>query len=182
MARNKYIKNYRLLESIDERGRFRVDYEYAGDYYRFAAGADAARRGIGRTLALCLLGWASFLGALLPQSTAMRTIYVSLPFAFSALPLGMLTALTLSARKAAEPLEHPTADQLTNAYPPRALFAALLPAAALLGEGIRFLLGPGDMRPGDALFALGALGLAVCGALAFAGRKALAAEKLPPVK
>ena len=178
MARNKYIGDYRLLESVDERGRLRVDYEYIGAHYRFAAGTAAAQKARRRTLALCAMRWAAFLAALLPQSTAMRTIYVSLPFAFSALPLGMLTALALSARKAAEPMEHPLADQLTNAYPPRALFTAILPGIALLGEGIRLLAGPGALFPGDGIFALGALGLTVCGALAFAGRKALAAEKL----
>lgn len=182
MARDKYIKDYRLLESIDQRGRLRVDYEYAGDYYRFTAGQGAAARQLRRTLALCVLGWGSFLAALLPQSTAMRTLYVSLPFAFSALPLGMLTALVFSQRKAAEPMEHPAADRLTNSLPPRALFTALLPAAALAGEGVRLLAGPGDLLPGDGIFALGALGLTVCGALAFAGRKALTAEKIPPEK
>ena len=34
------------------------------------------------------------------------------------------------------------------------------------------------LLPGDGIFALGALALTVCGALAFAGRKALAAEKI----
>ena len=178
MARNKYIRNYRLLESVDERGRLRVDYEYIGAYYRFAAGTAAAKKAGRQSLALCALGWAAFLTALLPQSTAMRTIYVSLPFAFSALPLGMLTALALSARKAAEPMEHPLADQLTNAYPPRALFTAVLPAAALLGLGIRLLMAPGELLPGDGIFALGALGLTVCGSMAFVRRRALAAEKL----
>ena len=179
MARDKYIKDYRLLESVDGRGRLRVDYEYIGAYYRFAAGSAAALKAGRRALALCALGWTAFFSALVPPSTAMRTIYVSLPFAFSALPLGMLTALAFSARKAAEPMEHPLADQLTNAYPPRALFTAILPGTALLGEGIRLLTGPGDLLPGDGIFALGALTLTICGALAFAGRKALAAEKIP---
>ena len=182
MSRNRYVGDYRIVESIDGRGRVKSDYEYIGAPYVYAGDAASVKAARVRVALCCMVGWAAWLAALIPVSTAMRALCIALPFAFAALPLGMLTALTLSARKAAEPLEHPTADQLTNAYPPRALFTALLPAAALLGEGIRFLLGPGDMRPGDALFALGALGLAVCGALAFAGRKALAAEKLPPVK
>lgn len=177
MARNKYIRDYRLLESIDERGRIRVDYEYAGEYYRFTAGPAAALRQKRRSLLLCAAGWAAFVLSLLPESRGMRTLYVSLPFAFSALPLGMLTALLLSVKPTDEPMEHPQADKLNNAYPPRALAAALLPAAALAGEGIRFALGPGDMLPGDGVLALGALGLTVCGALAFAGRKALSAGK-----
>ena len=40
MAGKKYAKDYRLTDSLDERGRIRTETEYIGAYYRFAGAAD----------------------------------------------------------------------------------------------------------------------------------------------
>ncbi len=171
MARNKYIKDYRLLETVDERGRIRVESQYIGRYYVFAAGAEAVRREKRRLLGLCALGWAAFLAALLPVSTAMHTAYISIPFAFAALPLGMLTASLLELPTDGAPMEHRLADRTENSLPPRALFTAALPAAALVGQLLRWAITRQGFWPGDTVFSLGALSLAVCGAAAYSRRR-----------
>ena len=114
------------------------------------------------------------------MSAASRTAYVLLPFVFSGLPLGMLTATALSIRASDRPMERRDAERLENGLPPRALFAAVLSGAALLAQGLRFLLTEEAVWPGDAVFALGAAGVSVCAAAAFSRRKALSVQKEGP--
>ena len=172
MARNKYVRDYRLVENIDERGRVRTETEYIGDYFWFVDGPAAAREKKNAVI-LCVAGWIAFILALAPYSAGMRTMYVSLPFAFTALPLGMLTELAVSNARAKEPLEHHQADKLRNSYPPRAVATAVLPCAALAGELVRLVLDRSGMGWGDAVFSLCAAGVAFCGRTIYARRKGL---------
>ena len=172
MARNRYVRDYRILETVDERGRIKADYEYIGKEYYFLCGGAAAARETRKAFALCAAGWICFLGAMLPVSAAMHTLYVALPFIFTALPLGMLTALVMSALRLSETLEHRFADRLENSYPVRALFTAALPAAALAGEAVRLLTDRSLAVTGDAVFCVFALLLSVCGGALFSRRKA----------
>ena len=48
MSRNRYVGDYRLVESIDGRGRIRTDYEYIGANYAYAGGAKDVRRWLKR--------------------------------------------------------------------------------------------------------------------------------------
>ena len=91
MAINRYVKDYRLVETFNEKGRVRTEYEYIGEDYWFTAGAASVRKAKRGVTAGCVLAWLSFIAALWPVSTAMHTIYTAFPFAFSALPLGLLT-------------------------------------------------------------------------------------------
>ena len=178
MSRNKYVKDYRLLESVDERGRVRVEYEYIGRYYEFTGGTDTARAGKKRVLRLCALCWAAFFAALIPVSTAMHTVYVSLPFAFSALPLGMLSASALSIPAGEKLMEHRTADALENALPPRALFAALLSGTALAAQAVRLIVTRDPVWPGDAVFLAAAAAMTAGAAAAFSERKKFSVREI----
>lgn len=177
MAGRKYVRDYRLVETMDERGRIRVETEYLGAYYVFAAGTKAAAAGKRRLLALCSLGWAGYLAALSFSSAAIRTVYVALPFVFTALPLWLLTALALSVRTDGKPMERAAAEKLSGGLAPRAGFAAALPAAALLGEAIVFFTRRAAIRPGDLGFVCGALLAALCGAAALRRKEALAVRE-----
>lgn len=176
MAKGKYIKDYRIVESLTSRGRIRLEPEYIGEPYVFATGWASARKIRNLALLLCGAGWLSFIGALLPNSAGMRTLYVSLPFAFSALPLGLLSSLLLGSLGVKEPIEHRLADRFDNRFPAQALAMTALPAASLLGEGILWLSG-GTMLPGDAAFAPCAALLCACGAGCFLQRKKLRTRK-----
>ena len=176
MARNKYLKDYRLLESVDEKGRIRTDYEYIGDPWRYAGGAEAAMAGKKRAALGCLIGWAAFVGALLPNSAGMHTLFVSMPFVFTALALGLLTETVLSAMPKSEPFQHRQADKLQNRYPPAALVTALLPMISLAGELVNLLRGL-SLNGGDAVFCLCAAVCAGCGLYAFSLRGRFAVRK-----
>ena len=141
MSRHRYVKDYRLNEYIAENGRVTSESEYIGGDYRFAAGAARAKAAANRALALCALCWAAYLALVCVDGTAMRTVYVALPFAFTALPLFFLTRAALLARRSAEPLKHDVADKIGHAPPAAALWATLLPGAGFLGCLISSLAG-----------------------------------------
>ena len=67
MARRKYLKDYRLVETVDERGRIRTGYEYIGPDYRYARGLETALKARRQALAACGAGMLAFLGGLLPR-------------------------------------------------------------------------------------------------------------------
>lgn len=90
MVTRKYIKDYKLSESVTERGGIRTEAVYVGKHFEFADEAGAKK--CARTLLWGGCGaWLLFLGALLPRTGASKLMWVILPFAFSALPLGYMT-------------------------------------------------------------------------------------------
>ena len=169
MARNKYIRDYRLIETVDERGRIRSDYEYIGGDYVYVLGADAVRREKMILLAAIAVGWLAFVGALLPDAAGMRALYVVLPFLLAAIPLGVMTDTLLSAAPKEEPLRRQQADMLANRYPPAAAGTAILSGAALLGGLVRLLAGA-ERNAGDIVFLAAAAVLAAVGSFAFSRR------------
>ena len=44
MSRNRYVGDYHLADSLDERGKIRTDVEYVGDRYSFTEGPETVRR------------------------------------------------------------------------------------------------------------------------------------------
>ena len=174
MARNKYAKDYRLVEQFDLSGRVRTGYEYIGKDYRYTT-PEIRRQ---KTLAAggLVFGWLCFLGALLPVSAAMHTFYVSFPFIFAAIPLGSLADLAITVFPRPEPLEHRHADKLANRLPPAALAVTVLSGAALLGEGIGILTGAVHPVGGDLIFALCAAGTAAAGIFIFSLRRRFETE------
>ena len=177
MAKGKYIKDYRIVETVNSRGGIRAETEYIGEPYVFQKGAQRAGKTRRLILFLCLLGWISFIAALFPESAGMRSLYVALPFAFSALPLFLLTDLMLTTLRVKEPMEHRTADKFDNRFPAQSLALAVLSGASLLGELIRFLTDREGMLAGDAVFSPCAAVLLACGVLAFSRRGELTTQK-----
>ena len=176
MARGRYIKDYRIVESLNGRGGIRLETEYIGDPYVFVCGAEKAGKSRRICILLVLAGWLLFVVALVPNSAGMHTMYVSLPFAFAALPLGLMSSLLLSTLRLKEPMEHRVADRFENRFPAQALAVAVLPGISLAGEGLMLLLGK-QMIPGDWVFAACAAGLFACGLALFLQRKVLRTRK-----
>ena len=179
MSRNRYIKDYRLVEAVSEKGRIHTDYEYIGPVYWFQGDGAFVRRTLRKALGLILVGWVLFVAAMIPVSQAMRTFYVSFPFFFAAVPLTALTGMVAGVLAAGEKLEHRHADKMENRYPPNALFLFLLPAVSLIGEGILAAAG-GKMEAGDAVFTAAAAIMCCCGFWLFRLRKILRCTKQEP--
>ncbi len=161
MSRNRYVGDYRIVESIDGRGRVRSDYEYIGAPWVYAEDARVVRAARSRVAACCAIGWLSWIAALIPLSSAMRALYVALPFAFAAIPLALTAGTAVSLFREREPFERRHADRLENRAPAGTFFMALLSGTALVGEGVNALRGA-VMLPGDAVFAACAAVIVAC--------------------
>lgn len=177
MAVNRYAKDYRLVESVDEKGRLRASAEYIGADYFFVSGAVCAHAAARRCAVLCALAWAGQLAAFLPQSLAMRRLWSSLPAAFSILPLWLLSSAVFTALRAKEPLQRREAEVLGSRFPAAAVFAALLSGTAFFAALFPMLFSGGGVLPGDLCFVGGEVICTVCALLCFRDRKALAAKQ-----
>ncbi len=166
MAKNKYLKDYRVDEYLDSRGRLRRQYVYAGAYFRYPEDERTTKKSWLLVLILCAVSWAAFVGGMCLLSAAMKTVYTAIPYAFIALALGLLTKRALTGLTLPVPFEQRYADQFGNSYPVVSLACVILAAVSLLGQGINLLRGM-EMLAGDALFAGCAAVVGVCGALAF---------------
>lgn len=177
MAVNRFAKDYRLVESADEKGRLRTSAEYVGADYFFASGAACARPAARRCAVLCALAWVGQLAALIPHSGAMRRLWSSLPAAFAVLPLWLLSSAVFTALRAKEPMRRREAEVLNSRLPAAAIFAALLSGMALFAAFFSLLFSGSGMLPGDLCFPAGEFISAVCALLCFRKRTALAAKQ-----
>jgi len=155
MLNRKYLNDYRLTESVNEKGRVIRQTVYVGSYHRMKDGARATASAK-LLLALCVPAWAACIAALAFQSAASKIFYVLLPFAFVPLSLGYLTAAIILILRRREPLIRSDADKIASRYPISAIFTVILSAVPLIGEGISALTAPETMLPGDAVFSAGA--------------------------
>lgn len=176
MAQNRYAKDYRLVETVNERGRIRTDVEYIGAPYYYAAGLTSAMRARRMCIALCTAGWLALVGGMLPNSVGMHRWYVSMPYIFAALPLGLLTNALIFSAPRREPFEHRQADWLQNRWPPAAVAAGLLQCVSLAANVIRILAG-GGANGGDAVQGVCAALCAGCAWALFSLSKRLAPRK-----
>ena len=155
MAVDKYSRDYRLIDSVDDRGRIRTETEYIGENYRFQEGEEAARSAARRMALFCALAWLSFVAALFLPSAAMKTLYAALPCAFTALPLWLLSSAVVTALRVRVPFVHRDADRLNFRLPATAVFSALFPAFAIVGELLSLLFARPAVLPGDWVFLAG---------------------------
>lgn len=172
MARNRYVRYYRLVETVDERGRFRTRTEYIGEYYAFALPLPEARRTARGGLLAAMAGWVFYVAALLLPSVGSRTAYVSLPVILTAVPLWLSCGILWEALRKQPPLDARMADRLNTRYPARALPVMILPLISVIGEAILLLKGD-PLMPGDAVFTVCAAALAGCGMFLFRKRAKL---------
>ena len=197
MTPDRYAKDYKLVETVDQSGKTGFAYAYSGPSYAPAHDVKKSRR----ILAGTVVGWICFIVALLPPSHAMHVIWISIPFVFTAIPLWMLLKVALLLGRAQHSsgkkqdggvrsrerthegdegslLRNKEADLLTNVYPAAAMFAFVLPALALIGQGIALARGQWIL-PGDAVFAVCAALVCAAGIVLFRTRPQVTKVKEP---
>ncbi len=81
----KYIRDCRLIETVDASGRIRSDYECIGGDYAYIHGPEAVGREKRRLLTAIAAGWPAFFLALIPNAASMRAVYAALPFLLTAI-------------------------------------------------------------------------------------------------
>ncbi len=171
MSRNKYVKDYRLEQTISQKGRIKTGYSYIGLPYFFISDGESVARRKKTASAALVLSWLSFVAALIPRSAATKTAYVIIPFLLSAFALLSLTDTAFTAFPAREPLEHRHADKLGTKLPAASIIGAALTAGSLIAMAVAFFTGSLDPMTGDAVFAGCALIALLSEVYIFASRK-----------
>ena len=178
VSRNRYVGDYHLADSLDDRGKIRTEVEYVGGRYSFVKDAETVRKTKILVLVLCAAGWLLYVAAMIPVSVAMRTIYTAIPFALIAVPLALLTGTILEVFPQKERFIHRYADRMENRYPASAAFIVILSGIALAGQGVSLIRGL-ELTGGDILAAVCAAALLAVGIFASRAGKNLKCEKLP---
>lgn len=177
MVSRKYVRDYKLSETVTERGHIRTEAVYMGGDYFLTAPLPALKKLSRASAAGLSAAWIGFLAALLPSTLATHTMYVILPHAFCALPLFLLTESALRLRAAPGPYTRRQAEQLEKSTPVRAAFSFALALAALVGLAVAALLPGAQPLPGDGLFAAGDAAILAGSAAIFARRALFRTEK-----
>ena len=168
MAKRNYTSDYELEHSIDSRGNLKTSARYTGGMYAFENPvlAGAARR---RLLAADILAWILALAAMYPVSASMRTIYVSLPFAFSLLPLALMTETVILLQGKKE-LTHKQADKINSRFPFASMVLFLMTAFSCAGAMLRTFISGTVPGTGDLVFMTAALGVCLAAGYSFSQR------------
>ena len=156
MVTRRYIKDYKFSESVTARGGIRTEAVYVGKYYRFED-ADGAAKSARLLLPGVLAAWLLFIAALLPRSGASRLMWVILPFAFSALPLGYMTdsAVYLWRRRGAVRLIRSETDKISKRLPVCAFWVLVLAGVAVIALAVTAMAAPEKVNVYDLIFGAG---------------------------
>ena len=116
MAKKKYVRDYEISETIDEKGRVRSVPIYVGSYFCFCDAAAAKKSG--RLLApAAALGWLAYIMALWLPSGAGKLMYVILPFVFAAVPLWYVSSAVAALLRAGDKLKRSEAEKVAGNLP-----------------------------------------------------------------
>lgn len=161
MVSRKYIHDYKFSETVTKRGRIRTEAVYVGPLFRHADEKAAARIAEAMPLPL-LIAWLAYFAAFLPQSAASHRMFVIVPFAFAALPLGRLTGSLALLRSGKDTFIRSEAEKLFPRVRDSAATGMILAGASLFGETVGAVVRSDVLRSGDAIFSLCAAAVAVC--------------------
>ena len=151
--RLRYVRDYTPSEQADIPGK--EEYTYIGKTFV------PEQKDISGAARICFLlvtaGWSAYLAALLLNSRAMHTAWISLPFVLCGICLWVLSVNILALLRKRTAFRQKEADGVNNAFPPAALFMAVLAFFSLVLDLIRLVMtgsgGAGkNLFPGDLLF------------------------------
>lgn len=141
MVTRRYLKDYRLEQKLDEKGRLRMEAVYTGGDYRYADGALATKRARLGLLLAHLGCWAGMLGALLvPAGIFGKTFWVTVPICVCCIPLYYEATAVYAAMREKEPFRHEKSNILSNRLTMTAIAVSALSSAAFVGTVVRSFL------------------------------------------
>jgi len=163
----KYIRDFRLEEDFDSRGRVKKTAVYIGGDYVFTDPEAASRKVRLRVAVLTALCWPLFLIPLIPVSQAGKTMYAVLPFAGNILAIGILSVSAYALFRAGETMRHEQAMKLSRRLPASSFFVMALSGIAALSVAFTAALLWKSLPLADALFLFCAAALSAVGAVLY---------------
>ena len=111
MSKKNSLSDYTVVDYVDEKGKLRTKVIYEGDKFYWSDKRKSTPFAAIK-LTLSIVGFLIFLLPTLFDSSAMRTIYVVMPFVFNSFPLLALTYYSFSAARKKEPYTLKTCKRL----------------------------------------------------------------------
>lgn len=173
----KYVKDYRLTDSVDTRGKLCTETEYIGGQFYFQQGAAAVRARAKVLAGFNAAAWAAWLTPLLFNNGAMHIAFISFPYLFAPLPLWLMSMAVYTALTTPEPMKHKQSDRVCNLLPGGSIAAAILSGIALIGLGISLIFHIGTHNSFDWLFGICAALLLAAVLVIFSQRKFFRTEE-----
>lgn len=171
MGHEKYSKDFKTETFLDSSGRLRTKTVYRGDLYVFE------RRETGKTkvrvlLAIALaLVWAVWIFGLVPESTAMGTIYVVAPYVCTSIGILYMTFGASDIVFLKEPFYREGADHINKRFPAAAMCTFCMACASLTAFIVLCAGNFSSLQTGDIFFGSINLVLAVLSFLLYKSRK-----------
>ncbi len=176
MVTKKYVKDYKFSETVTERGRIKTEAVYSGRYFRLKDASGAKKAAVPMLVMLGVL-WLLVAAALVPNSGAAHILYVLVPYAFSALPLGKLTQSMLFVRRAGDKLIRSEADKISGQLPSAAVWLMILSGVPAAGLALTLLINKTAPGGADVFFAFVCAALFGAGAGIFRRRSVFSSEE-----
>lgn len=153
----KYVKDYRLNETVDERGRIRSNAEYIGGSYYLKRDSAAVRTRAWILTAACAVSWICWLVPMLFNNGSMHIAFISYPYIFIALTLWLRSMALYTALTLTQPMKRKESDRLTNWLPGTSIATIVLSGVVLIGMGVSLVFNIGTRNSYDWLVLAGDL-------------------------
>ena len=178
MSYRKYLNDFIIEKYTDANGKVRTRTVYiAGDY---ALNPEVSGNDKRIVLSASVLSWAALLGALIVRTSASKISYVILPYAFSALPLYLMTEAAILHIREGELMNRDRAERIANRLRLCPLIAAVLSGAAFLGLIVTAFLKWESMVSGDIAFCAFSLVSTAAESVAYTKYRGIRAYKYDP--
>ena len=168
MSRNKYVKDYRLYQYFDEKGKVHSRTEYAGAHFEYVREPSQMKRDFRLLLLCCAAGWLLFIASLIPVTAALHRVCFSLPFAFCAVPLWFVSTALFTFYRAEPPLTRRESDIVFRRLKPVSIVYMVLAFGSLAAFVIAYIVDKSDFSAVDVIPLASSAVLSASSALVFA--------------
>jgi len=179
MAGRKYKKDYDLVETRSEKGKYSLEAEYKGKTYGIENPPGDVKRFAVVIIVLLAFMWCLFIAAFTQNGNFGRTLYVIIPYAFNAVPLYLCSDSAVRLLWTKPPYRQRDYDRVTRA---RGYVIAVwvLTGIAAAGSGITLLAAQKGMFLADALFFVFCAGIAGLGSAVYITHRRLKFTEVLP--
>ena len=131
MISNNSLKYYRIVKTVDDKGRTISTAVYIGGDYRLDPPVSARTKIM--LMCLSVLSCLSYIASLCLVTQTSRIVYIVIPFVFLIVPLFLITTSAISLLLMGNILMRHKAESIAKRLPRYALIAAIFSCVTLLG-------------------------------------------------
>lgn len=176
MISKKYLVDYRVVETVDDKGKIRAEAVYIGGDY--VVEPPVAVRDRWLILGLSALSWVAFIGALLPVTDAAQIAYVMLPYVACMVTMYLMTGAAIMFVREKEIMTREKAEKISKRVLYGTLLTAVLSGASFIALTVTIITSDSEFPANDILFDALLLVIAAASGVAFSRCRKIKAVKI----